>query len=321
MVTRASASTLTNTHTTLMVLPAALGGAILAPGARRAPDHGGLARGTRRRPVVSRPVPRRVAVHAAAETPGHAETDEQFEARIGAEAVRLVEYRLKKVLPAGMLESIVIPPKLTEIRSFVRWEEAGKPENTSREWQVREYQAALVDLKLEMLAGGNLNDIRRRYSLDTEFGEDVPVHTPTVPELQLLKIAADIVKEKEYYDPAKIAAIKDAEAEAVEAAKRESQERIAKATESAKDASNDAADPVTEDLDAVQALELAFETDVADIGAADAAAAVEEEDDLHTRIAAAAEVMVAKTTEAAARSVDSEATEALELASDRKSVV
>ena len=254
-------------------------------------------------------LPRRVAVRAAAETPGPAETDEQREARIGDEAVRLVEYRLKKVLPAGMLESIVIPPKLTEIRSFVRWEEAGKPENTSREWQVREYQAALVDLKLEMLAGGNLNDIRRRYSLDTEFGEDAPVHTPTVPELQLLKIAADIVKEREYYDPAKIAAIEDAETKA-------SQERIEKATEKAKlDKAKTAPEAVTEDLETVQALELAFETDVKDIGAADAAAAVEEADDLHARIAAAAEVMVEKTAEAAARGADAEAAKALELAS------
>lgn len=309
VATRARTRTLTNTHTTPMVLPVALGGAILAPGARRAPEHGGLARGARRVPVVSRRMPRRVAVRAAAETPGPAETDEQREARIGDEAVRLVEYRLKKVLPAGMLESIVIPPKLTEIRSFVRWEEAGKPENTSREWQVREYQAALVDLKLEMLAGGNLNDIRRRYSLDTEFGEDAPVHTPTVPELQLLKIAADIVKEREYYDPAKIAAIEDAETKA-------SQERIEKATEKAKlDKAKTTPEAVTEDLETVQALELAFETDVKDIGAADAAAAVEEADDLHARIAAAAEVMVEKTAEAAARGADAEAAKALELAS------
>ena len=300
-----------------MVLPVALGGATLAPGARRAPDHGGLARGARRAPVVSIRVPRRVAVRAAAETPGPAETDEQREARISAEAVRLVEYRLKKVLPAGMLDSIVIPPKLTEIRSFVRWEEAGKPENTSREWQVREYQAALVDLKLEMLAGGNLNDVRRRYSLDTEFGEDAPMHTPTVPELQLLKIAADIVKEREYYDPAKIAAIENAEAEALEAGKKASQDRIEKAKTVAKDLtrSETSEKKITEDLEAVRSLELAFETDVADIGAADAAAAVEEEDDLHARIAAAAEVMVAKTAEAAARSADAEAAKALELAS------
>ena len=148
-------------------------------------------------------------VRAAAEEP--AETDEQREARIQAEAVHLVEYRLLKILPAELLNSITIPPKLTEIRSHVRWEEAGKPQDTSREWQVREYQAALVDLKLEMLAGGNLNDVRRRYQLDTEFGEDTPLHVPSKDELELLRAAA-VTKEKEYYDPAKIEAIKAEEA-------------------------------------------------------------------------------------------------------------
>ena len=149
-------------------------------------------------------------VRAAAEEP--AETDEQREARIQAEAVHLVEYRLLKILPAELLNSITIPPKLTEIRSYVRWEEAGKPQDTSREWQVREYQAALVDLKLEMLAGGNLNDVRRRYQLDTEFGEDTPLHVPSKDELELLRAAAAVTKEKEYYDPAKIEAIKAEEA-------------------------------------------------------------------------------------------------------------
>jgi len=46
VATRARTRTLTNTHTTPMVLPVALGGAILAPGARRAPPP---ARGERAR--------------------------------------------------------------------------------------------------------------------------------------------------------------------------------------------------------------------------------------------------------------------------------
>ena len=148
-------------------------------------------------------------VRAAAEEP--AETDEQREARIQAEAVHLVEYRLLKILPAELLNSITIPPKLTEIRSYVRWEEAGKPQDTSREWQVREYQAALVDLKLEMLAGGNLNDVRRRYQLDTEFGEDTLSTSPPRMSSSSSRAAA-VTKEKEYYDPAKIEAIKAEEA-------------------------------------------------------------------------------------------------------------
>ena len=109
---------------------------------------------------------------------GPAESNEDYEARLHAEATAAVERRILKVVPADLLGSIAIPQKLVEIRSYVRWEEAGKPEDTSREWQAREYQAALIDLKLEMLAGGNLNDVRRRYQLDTEFGEDSPVHSP-----------------------------------------------------------------------------------------------------------------------------------------------
>ena len=265
-------------------------------------------------------------VRAAAEEP--AETDEQREARIQAEAVHLVEYRLLKILPAELLNSITIPPKLTEIRSYVRWEEAGKPQDTSREWQVREYQAALVDLKLEMLAGGNLNDVRRRYQLDTEFGEDTPLHVPSKDELELLRAAAAVTKEKEYYDPAKIEAIKAEEAaelasrvdvagkiaaarEAEEAAIAEAQAKLradaeariaaleAEAVKAAAEAEakNDTSKTdktdktaAVADPEAVKALELAFETDVSDIGAKDAERAVEAEVDLAARIAAAAEL-------------------------------
>ena len=242
-----------------------------------------------------------------------------------------MEYRLLKILPAELLNSITIPPKLTEIRSYVRWEEAGKPQDTSREWQVREYQAALVDLKLEMLAGGNLNDVRRRYQLDTEFGEDTPLHVPSKDELELLRAAAAVTKEKEYYDPAKIEAIKAEEAaelasrvdvagkiaaarEAEEAAIAEAQAKLradaeariaaleAEAVKAAAEAEakndtskTDKTDKTDKtatvaDPEAVKALELAFETDVSDIGAKDAERAVEAEVDLAARIAAAAEL-------------------------------
>ena len=106
----------------------------------------------------------------------------------------------------------------------------------------------------------------------------------------------DIVKERGI-DPAKIAAIEDAETKA-------SQERIEKATEKAKlDKAKTAPEAVTEDLETVQALELAFETDVKDIGAAGRRRR-RGGDDLHARIVAAAEVMVEKTAEAAARGAD-----------------
>ena len=326
-----------------MAFPVAHGGASsVAASARVAPRVAranssvrgfGLAKKTAR--IADRRASFAAPARAAAEEP--AETDEQREARIQAEAVHLVEYRLLKILPAELLNSISSPPKLTEIRSYVRWEEAGKPQDTSREWQVREYQAALVDLKLEMLAGGNLNDVRRRYQLDTEFGEDAPLHVPSKEQLELLRAAAAVTKEKEYYDPAKIDAIKAEEAaelaarvdvagkiaaarEAEEAAIAEAQAKLradaearlaaleAEAVKAAAEA--EAADkkakakaraeaektePMAEskaDPEAVKALELAFETDVSDIGAKDAELAVEAEDDLAARITAAAELAV-----------------------------
>jgi hypothetical protein len=192
----------------------------------------------------------------------------------------------------------------------VRWEEAGKPENMPREWQIREYQAALVDLKLEMLAGGNLNDVRRRYNLDTEFGEDAPLHVPSPEQLEMLRRALDVTKEPEYYAPEKIEAIE--RADAAEVAKRvEASKKAAKAqalkekaleeakaklqTEAEKQlalAEEKAAASSLAAVSDVAALELAFESDVEDIGKADAERAVEAEDELAARIAAAAGVVV-----------------------------
>jgi hypothetical protein len=34
-----------------------------------------------------------------------------------------------------------------------------------------------------LLAGGNLNAMRRRYDLDTEFGGDTPLHPPPSADL------------------------------------------------------------------------------------------------------------------------------------------
>ena len=157
----------------------------------------------------------RFPVVRAAQDQGPNESTEDYEARLHADATVAVERRILEVVPAELLGSIAIPQKLVEIRSYVRWEEAGKPEDTSREWQAREYQAALIDLKLEMLAGGNLNDVRRRYQLDTEFGEDSPCHSPSKTELGMLKKALAISKEPEYYADEKAQAPIDGEDAAI----------------------------------------------------------------------------------------------------------
>ena len=64
-------------------------------------------------------------------------------------------------------DAIDVPTRLVEIRAFVRWEEAGKPENTSEEWRAAEFVAAREDLELEIISGASLNDIRRRFDAET----------------------------------------------------------------------------------------------------------------------------------------------------------
>ena len=68
-----------------------------------------------------------------------------------------------------------MPEELIGIRAYVRWEEAGMPEDTPPEWQAAEYAKARLDLQLEVLNGVTLNDIRRRYNQETVDGDDEPI--------------------------------------------------------------------------------------------------------------------------------------------------
>jgi hypothetical protein len=68
-----------------------------------------------------------------------------------------------------------IPEDLVGIRAYVRWENAGMPEDTSPEWQATEYAQARLDLQTEVAQGTTLNDIRRRYNQPVVPGDDEPV--------------------------------------------------------------------------------------------------------------------------------------------------
>jgi alpha-glucan,water dikinase len=70
---------------------------------------------------------------------------------------------------------VEIPEDLVGIRAYVRWENAGMPEDTSPEWQATEYAQARLDLQTEVAAGVTLNDIRRRYNQPVVPGDDEPV--------------------------------------------------------------------------------------------------------------------------------------------------
>ena len=67
---------------------------------------------------------------------------------------------------------VEIPKDLVDIRAYVRWEDAGKPEDTPPEWQATENAMARLDLQIEVLEGATLNDIRRRYNQEPVAGDD-----------------------------------------------------------------------------------------------------------------------------------------------------
>ena len=48
------------------------------------------------------------------------------------------------------LDAVDVPRDLCRIRAYVRWEEAGKPNETTEEWREAEFAAAVVDLKREV---------------------------------------------------------------------------------------------------------------------------------------------------------------------------
>ena len=72
------------------------------------------------------------------------------------------------------LDAVDVPRDLCRIRAYVRWEEAGKPNETTEEWREAEFAAAVVDLKREVASGVTLNDIRRRYGQPIVDGDDEP---------------------------------------------------------------------------------------------------------------------------------------------------
>ncbi|CEG01373.1 Pyruvate phosphate dikinase,PEP/pyruvate-binding [Ostreococcus tauri] len=73
------------------------------------------------------------------------------------------------------LDAIDVPRDLVQIRAYVRWEEAGKPEDTSADWRALEFERAREDLRRECARGTTLNEIRRRYGQPEVPGDDVVV--------------------------------------------------------------------------------------------------------------------------------------------------
>ena len=86
--------------------------------------------------------------------------------------------RATPLIPKEVLDAIRVPPEVVEIRAYVRWEEAGMPSDTTDAWRQREYDEALLDLKIELLSGVTMNEIRGRYKLEPVEGGDARMFNP-----------------------------------------------------------------------------------------------------------------------------------------------
>ena len=92
--------------------------------------------------------------------------------------------------PKEVVDAIAVPAELVEVRAYVRWEEAGMPSDTTDAWRQREYDEALLDLKIELLRGTTMNEIRARYKMAPVEGGDAKMFNEDADLARRVKAAA-----------------------------------------------------------------------------------------------------------------------------------
>jgi hypothetical protein len=99
------------------------------------------------------------------------------------------------VAPRDVMDSISVPAELVQVRAYVRWEEAGMPSDTTPEWQQNEYDEALLDLKIELLSGKTINEIRARYKMEPVEGGDEAIYSADADLARRIEAAEALVRE------------------------------------------------------------------------------------------------------------------------------
>lgn len=99
------------------------------------------------------------------------------------------------VAPRDLMDSISVPAELVQVRAYVRWEEAGMPSDTTPEWQQNEYDEALLDLKIELLSGKTINEIRARYKMEPVEGGDEAIYSADADLARRIEAAEALVRE------------------------------------------------------------------------------------------------------------------------------
>ena len=99
------------------------------------------------------------------------------------------------VAPRDVMDSISVPAELVQVRAYVRWEEAGMPSDTTPEWQQNEYDEALLDLKIELLSGKTINEIRARYKMEPVEGGDEAIYSADADLARRIEAAEALMRE------------------------------------------------------------------------------------------------------------------------------
>jgi len=124
-----------------------------------------------------RPVIRRRMRVRRMSTPSSEASSEEEETSSALRRAAARSAVIDTVAPRDVMDSISVPAELVQVRAYVRWEEAGMPSDTTPEWQQNEYDEALLDLKIELLSGKTVNEIRARYKMEPVEGGDEAIYS------------------------------------------------------------------------------------------------------------------------------------------------
>ena len=151
---------------------------------------------TARGSVTSRRVVRhRMCARRMSMTSGEDASSEDAETTSALRRAAARSAVIDTVAPRDVMDSISVPAELVQVRAYVRWEEAGMPSDTTPEWQQNEYDEALLDLKIELLSGKTINEIRARYKMEPVEGGDEAIYSADADLARRIEAAEALMRE------------------------------------------------------------------------------------------------------------------------------
>lgn len=150
---------------------------------------------SRRSTTTRRVMRHRMCVRRMSMTSGEDASSEDAETTSALRRAAARSAVIDTVAPRDLMDSISVPAELVQVRAYVRWEEAGMPSDTTPEWQQNEYDEALLDLKIELLSGKTINEIRARYKMEPVEGGDEAIYSADADLARRIEAAEALVRE------------------------------------------------------------------------------------------------------------------------------